>query len=70
MPKLHLAVALLLDDPDRTQAVRAATLALAHAKNQRDYLEQIIRDYPALIMHEWFEEIATWVRESGNLSLY
>lgn len=70
VPKLHLAVGLLLKDTDHTRAVRAATLLLAHTRDQRQRLDQLIRDYPALLQHEWFEEIATWVRESGDVSLY
>lgn len=33
--KLHLAIPLLLRDPDTTWAVRAASLALTHSRNQR-----------------------------------
>jgi hypothetical protein len=70
VPKLHLAVKLLLKDPDHTQAVRAASLALTHSRDQRKELALLKNDYPLLMEHEWFEEIATAVEESGNLSLY
>jgi hypothetical protein len=56
--KLHLAITLLLKDPDSTQAVRAATLALTHSKDQRKELAFLIAEFPALLEHEWFQEIA------------
>lgn len=69
--KLHIAIKLLLQDPDITQAVRAATLALTHSRrHQRAELELLLREYPKLIEHEWFQEVSVAVRESANLSLY
>ena len=62
--KLHLAITLLLKDPDHTQAVRAATLALTHSKDQRKELALLISDFPALMEHEWFQEIAVVLEES------
>ena len=68
--KLHLAITLLLKDPDITQAVRAATLALTHSRDQRQQLALLIRTYPSLAEHEWFQEVAASVEEYGELSLY
>lgn len=68
--KLHLAITLLLKDPAITQAVRAATLALTHSRDQRQQLALLIRTYPSLAEHEWFQEVAASVEEYGELSLY
>ena len=68
--KLHLAITLLLNDPDTTWAVRAATLALTHSRNQRRELASLIKNHPALMCHEWFQEVAYAVHEFGSLSLY
>jgi hypothetical protein len=62
--KLHVAITLLLKDPDHTQAVRAATLALTHSKDQKRELALLIADFPALLEHEWFQEIAAALEES------
>ncbi len=70
VPKLHLTVKLLLEDPDHTQAVRAATLVLIHAHDQRQQLARLIEHYPVLMEHEWFQDIAASINECGNLSLY
>jgi hypothetical protein len=56
--KLHITITLLLKDPDHTQAVRTATLALTHSKDQKKKLALLTRDFPALLEHEWFQEIA------------
>jgi len=45
--KLHIAITLLLKDPDHTQAVRAATLALTHSRDQKKQLALLISDFPA-----------------------
>jgi len=68
--KLHTAIKLLLKDPDHTQAVRAATLALTHSRDQRKQLATLVSDHPALMEHVWFQEIGAAVEESGELSLY
>ena len=68
--KLHITIKLLLEVPDTTQAVRAATLALTHSRDQPQQLTLLIRDYPALMDHEWFQDLAAAVHEGGNLSLY
>jgi hypothetical protein len=64
--KLHVAITLLLKDPDHTRAVRAATLCLTHAKNQKQELALLISDYPAMLEHEWFQEIAASLTESSE----
>jgi hypothetical protein len=68
--KLHLSIALLLKDSDHTQAVRAATLVLSHTRDQPKQLALIIADYPAMMEHEWFQDIAAAVGESGTFSVY
>ncbi len=68
--KLHLAIKLLLKDRDDTQAVRAASLALTHSRDQRVQFAILVSDYPALMEHEWFREISAAVEECGSLSLY
>ena len=70
VPKLHIAIKLLLEKLDTTQAVRAATLALTHSRDQRKQLAILISDYPMLMEHEWFKDIAASIHEGGNLSLY
>ncbi|MEQ1947239.1 MAG: DUF4365 domain-containing protein [Bryobacteraceae bacterium] len=64
--KLHLVITLLLNDPDQTQAVRAATLALTHSKDQKTECALLISDFPALMEHEWFQEIAAALEESSE----
>jgi hypothetical protein len=68
--KLHITIKLLLENTDATQAVRAATLALTHSRDQRKQLAILISDYPMLMEHEWFQDIAASILEGGNLSLY
>jgi hypothetical protein len=70
VPKLHITIKLLLEGLDTTQAVRAATLALTHSRDQCKQLAILIRDNPTLMEHEWFQELAAAVHEGGNLSLY
>jgi len=68
--KLHIAIDLMLEDCDATQAVRAATLALTHSPDQRHQLSFLIKEHPALMNDEWFQEVIAAVKESGDLSLY
>jgi hypothetical protein len=68
--KLHLAIPLLLRDPDTTWAVRAASLALTHSRNQRKELVRLVKAFPSLMDHEWFHDIAASVNEFGSLTLY
>ena len=70
VPKLHITIKLLLEKLDTTQAVRAATLALTHSRDQRKRLAILISDYPTFMEHEWFQDIAASIHEGGNLSLY
>jgi hypothetical protein len=46
--KLHIAIKLLLPDPEEEYAVRAASLALAHSKDQRKELSLLAYEFPAL----------------------
>ena len=68
--KLHITIKLLLEAPDITQAVRAASLALTHSRDQSQQLNLLIGAYPSLLDHEWFQALAACIREGGSLSLY
>lgn len=69
--KLHIAITLLLKDLDHTHAVRAATLALTHSKDQKKELALLVQEFPALTEHEWFHDIAQSLDESTErLTLY
>jgi hypothetical protein len=68
--KLHIAIGFLLKQSDTTQAVRAATLALTHSRDQRVELLSLVEEQPALMNHEWFRDVFAAVNESGSLSLY
>jgi hypothetical protein len=68
--KLHLAITLLLKEPDPTQVVRAATLSLTHSKDQQQELALLIADFPALLEYEWFQEIAALGESPERFSLY
>jgi hypothetical protein len=70
VPKLHITIKLLLEKLDTTRAVRAATLALTHSRDQRNQLALLIKDCPTLMEHEWFQDLSTAVLEGGSLSLY
>jgi hypothetical protein len=67
VPKVRMAIGLLLADSDLTQAVRAASLALTQSRNQRRELRRLIRTYPALTSDAWFRDIAASVEEEGFL---
>ena len=54
--KLHLAITLLVKDPDHTQAVRAATLALTHSKDQKKELALLIADFPAPVSYTHLDD--------------
>jgi hypothetical protein len=68
--KLHVAIKLLLTDPEEEYVVRAATLALSHSKEQRKELSLLAREFPTLAEHEWFEGVSAEVESSGRYSLY
>jgi len=52
------------------QAIRAATLALTHSRDQPVQLEFLVEKYPKLLEQEWFRDIYASIREAGDLSLY
>lgn len=68
--KLHIAIKLLLEEDDATQAVRAATLALTHSHDQHGELAILTKSYPMLLEHEWFQGIVASIHEGGIFSLY
>ncbi len=68
--KLHIAIELLLKDPEEEYAIRAATLVLSHSKDQRKKLAQLRQEFPILVNHEWFEGVSAEVENSGRYSLY
>jgi hypothetical protein len=68
--KMHITIKFLLKDADRTQAVRAATLALTHSLDQRQELSRLLREYLALVENDWFREVSAVVEQGHKLSLY
>jgi hypothetical protein len=68
--KLHIVIRLLLGDAEQEYSVRAATLALSHAKDKRKELSSLIREFPVLPKDEWFEGISAEVKKTGRYSLY
>lgn len=68
--KLRIAVKLLQQSSDIDCATRAATLALAHARDKRQELSRLMQEYPSLMEDEWFRDVATAVEESGEYSIY
>ena len=47
--KLHLAIPLLLVNPGVTWAIRAASLALTHSRNQQTELARLVKAFPSLM---------------------
>jgi hypothetical protein len=68
--KLHIAISLLLKESEKDNAVRAATLALSHAKDKRKELALLKQEHPALTNEEWFRDVSAAVEESGQFSVY
>ena len=68
--KLHIAIELLLKDPEKDNAVRAATVALSHARDKRKELALLRQEHPALTEEEWFQDVSAAVEESGEFSVY
>jgi hypothetical protein len=68
--KLHIAIGLLLHDPEKEQAVRAATLALTHSCDQKAELYKLTQEHPELTTHEWFRDISSAIGQSERYSLY
>ena len=60
----------MLKDPEKDNAVRAATIALSHAKDKRKELASLRSEHPALIEEEWFQDVSAAVEESGEFSVY
>ena len=70
VPKLQTAIKLLFESGDTMQAIRAATLAVTHSKDKRKVLSLLVQEHPALMEHEWFQDVSAAVEESGDFSLY
>jgi hypothetical protein len=70
VPKLELAIGLLLEEDEESAAARAAMLSLIHSRDQRQELNRLAECYPILLEDEWFREVAATVRESGFISMY
>ena len=68
--ELHIAITLLLKDPEKEHAVRAATLALTHSKDKRKELSALTQEHPALMEEEWFQDVSAAVTQSGDFTLY
>ena len=67
---LHAAVGCLLKVPDLTTAVQAAIVAIAHSRDASQEVSHLIRDYPVLTTHEWFEDVVASVKELGAIDFY
>jgi len=68
--KLHIAIKLLLPDPEEEYSIRAASVALSHSKDQRKELALLAQEFPALAESEWFEGVSSEVEASGRYSIY
>ena len=68
--KMHITINLLLKGEHQKQAVRAATLALTHARDQQKEVNHLTQRYPALLESDWFREVAAAVHQGSRLSLY
>jgi hypothetical protein len=68
--KLHISIKLLLQDPEEEYAIRAASVALSHSKDQRKELALLAQDFPSLAKHEWFEGVSAEVETSSRYSIY
>ena len=64
--KLHISIKLLLPDPEEEYAIRAASVALSHSKDQRKELALLAQEFPSLAEHEWFEGVSAEVEVSGR----
>ena len=52
--KLHMTIDLLIDEGETEQALRAASLALTHSKEQNEEVEKLIAAFPMLMDNEIF----------------
>jgi hypothetical protein len=50
--KLHMTIALLIEEGETEQALRAASLALTHSKEQNEEIEKLIAAFPMLMDDE------------------
>ena len=70
VPKLELAIGLLLEQGEEFAAARAAVLSLTHSRSQRAELQRLSLQHPAIMENEWFREVAATVQECGFISMY
>lgn len=70
VPKLELAVRMLLDDEEELKATRAAILCLTQSDDQRAELDRLSTQFPVLLKHDWFRDVAATVRQWGAISMY
>jgi hypothetical protein len=70
VPNLRGAVDLLVRSGDVHRAVRAATLVFSHSRDARAELDLILRDSPGIQESEFFEDLATEVRNNREFRIY
>jgi hypothetical protein len=68
--KLHMTIDLLIEEGETEQALRAASLALTHSKEQNEEVEKLIAAFPMLMDDEIFCDIYRMIQEGETLSLY
>lgn len=68
--KLHMTIDLLIEEGETEQALRAATLALTHSKEQNKEVEKLVSAFPMLMDDEIFCDIYRMIQEGETLSLY
>lgn len=70
VPKLELAVQMLLDEGEELKAARAAILCLIQSADQRAEMDRLSTRFPLLLEHDWFRDVAATVRQWGFISMY
>lgn len=68
--KLHMAIGMLLKENETEQALRAASLAITHSKNQLAEIEKLIVEFPVFMEDETFQSIYDMIRRGEDLWLY
>ena len=68
--KLHMTISLLLAENETEQALRAASLALTHSRDQREEIQKLIVDFPVLMEDEIFRSIHEMIQRGEELWLY
>lgn len=70
VPKLHMAIALLIEEGETEQELRAASIALTHSEEQNEEIGKLIAAFTILMDDEIFRDINRMIQEGETLSLY